>query len=113
MWQLLFSKRADQYIPVYTVQLRILNTTNKYHLSLTLFNTPFIYNTLPDFPCIKNKLDLTGLGCATVMFPEAAALCAAQILALNDHVIWGNVRAKQLNTWIGLKEADKKSRNDK
>lgn len=55
----------------------------------------------------------SGLGCATVMFPEAAALCAAQILALNDHVIWGNVRAKQLNTWIGLKEADKKSRNDK
>lgn len=54
----------------------------------------------------------SGLGCATVMFPEAAALCAAQILALNDHVIWSNVRAKQLNTWIGLKEADKKSRND-
>lgn len=47
------------------------------------------------------------------MFPEAAALCAAQILALNDHVIWSNVRAKQLNTWIGLKEADKKSRKDK
>lgn len=106
MWQLLFSKRADQYIPVYTVQLRILNTTKKYHLLSVVY-------ILPHFPCIKDKLDLTGLGCATVMFPEAAALCAAQILALNDHVIWSNVRAKQLNTWIGLKEADKKSRNDK
>jgi phosphoribosylaminoimidazole carboxylase/phosphoribosylaminoimidazole-succinocarboxamide synthase len=47
------------------------------------------------------------------MFPEAAALCAAQILSLKDHVIWSKVRAKQLNTWIGLKEADKKSRDDK
>jgi hypothetical protein len=28
-------------------------------------------------------------------------------------VIWSKVRAKQLNTWIGLKEADKKSRDDK
>lgn len=101
-----FQQKCRLIHSTYTVQFRILNTTNKYHLLSVVY-------TLPHFPCIKDDLDLTGLGCATVMFPEAAALCAAQILALNDHVIWSNVRAKQLNTWIGLKEADKKSRNDK
>ncbi|XP_070552677.1 multifunctional protein ADE2-like [Ptychodera flava] len=55
----------------------------------------------------------SGLGCATVMSPEAAGLAAAQILSLNDHVIWSRLRAKQVNTWIGLIHADKKVRNDK
>ncbi|OWF52899.1 multifunctional protein ADE2-like [Mizuhopecten yessoensis] len=55
----------------------------------------------------------SGLGCATVMYPEAAGLAAAQILSLTDHVIWSKIRAKQLNTWVGLKQADRKMRNDK
>ncbi|KAL3879045.1 hypothetical protein ACJMK2_031359 [Sinanodonta woodiana] len=55
----------------------------------------------------------SGLGCSTVMSPEAAGLCAAQILSLTDHVIWSHVRAKQLNTWIGLKLADKKIKGDR
>ncbi|KAJ8028585.1 Multifunctional protein ADE2 [Holothuria leucospilota] len=50
----------------------------------------------------------SGLGCATVMSPEAAALNAAQILGMYDHVIWSRLRAKQFNTLRGLKEADKK-----
>ena len=54
-----------------------------------------------------------GLGCATVLSPDAAALQAAHILALSDHVIWSKIRARQLNTWVGLKEADQKSRDDK
>lgn len=55
----------------------------------------------------------SGLGCSTVMSPDSAALCAAQILCLNDHVIWSKLHAKQLNTWIGLVHADKKCRDDK
>lgn len=55
----------------------------------------------------------SGLGCSTVMSPDGAALCATQMLCLNDHVIWSKLRAKQLNTWIGLVQADKKCRDDK
>jgi len=54
----------------------------------------------------------SGLGCATVLSAEAAALHAAQILALNDHVLWSKLRASQLNTWIDLKKMDKKIRFD-
>ncbi|XP_063415067.1 multifunctional protein ADE2-like [Mytilus trossulus] len=53
----------------------------------------------------------SGLGCSTVMSPEAAALMAAQTLSLNEHVIWSRLRAAQLNTWTGLKYADKKVRD--
>lgn len=45
------------------------------------------------------------------MSPEAAALMAAQTLSLNEHVIWSRLRAAQLNTWTGLKYADKKVRD--
>lgn len=54
----------------------------------------------------------SGLGCTTVTSPDAAALAAAQILGLTDHVIWSKLRTKQLNTWISLKEADKKTRDN-
>ncbi|XP_060577738.1 multifunctional protein ADE2-like [Ruditapes philippinarum] len=53
----------------------------------------------------------TDLGCTTVTSPDAAALAAVQILGLGDHIIWSKLRANQLNTWINLKEADKKTRN--
>jgi phosphoribosylaminoimidazole carboxylase/phosphoribosylaminoimidazole-succinocarboxamide synthase len=52
----------------------------------------------------------SGLGCSTVMSPDGAAWCAAQMLSLTDHVIWSTVRARQMNTWLGLKEADRKLR---
>lgn len=52
----------------------------------------------------------SGLGCSTVMYPDGAALHAAQILSLNDHFIWAQLRAQQLNTWVGLKLADMKIR---
>ena len=61
-------------------------------------------------PCVV--VVVVGLGCSTVIYPEAAALQAAQILALNDHMIWSRLRAKQLNNYVGLKLADKKIRND-
>lgn len=50
----------------------------------------------------------SGMGCGTVLYPEAAAQSAASILALDDHVIWSKIRAKQLNLWISLKMADQK-----
>ena len=55
-------------------------------------------------------LFVSGLGCATVIAPDSAALQAAQILALNDHVIWSRLRARQLNTAIGLINADRENR---
>jgi len=45
------------------------------------------------------------------MYPESAALAAAQIHALHDHIIWSRLRVKQLNNFISLKVADKTIRN--
>ncbi|KAG9282748.1 hypothetical protein AMEX_G1441 [Astyanax mexicanus] len=50
----------------------------------------------------------SGLGCSTVLSPDAAAQHAAQILGLTDHLIWAKLRASMLNTWTSLKQADKK-----
>lgn len=52
-----------------------------------------------------------GLGCSTVLFPEAAALFAAQIFGQFDHLVWAKLRANILSTWISLKQADKQLRN--
>lgn len=49
---------------------------------------------------------LVGLGCSTVLSPEAAALAAAQMLALHDNIIWARLRAEQCNTWVKLRLAD-------
>ncbi|MGH0157827.1 UNVERIFIED_CONTAM: hypothetical protein FKN15_065098 [Acipenser sinensis] len=49
-----------------------------------------------------------GLGCTTVLSPDAAAQFAAQIFGLNNHLVWVKLRASMLNTWISLKLADKK-----
>ncbi|XP_023650156.1 bifunctional phosphoribosylaminoimidazole carboxylase/phosphoribosylaminoimidazole succinocarboxamide synthetase isoform X3 [Paramormyrops kingsleyae] len=50
----------------------------------------------------------SGLGCTTVLSPDAAAQSAAQILGLSNHLVWAKLRAAMLNTWISLKQADKK-----
>lgn len=52
----------------------------------------------------------TGLGCVTVVYPEAAALAAAQIIGLSDHTVWSRLRAQQVNTHNKLTLADKNSR---
>lgn len=49
-----------------------------------------------------------GLGCSTIVSPEAAAQFAAQIFGLSDHLVWCKLRASMLNTWVSLKLADKK-----
>lgn len=48
----------------------------------------------------------SGLGCGTVLYPESAALNAAQILGIGNYMIWSTLRVKQLNNIIGLKQHD-------
>ena len=55
---------------------------------------------------------MLGLGCTTVIYPESAALAAAQIHALHDHLVWSRLRVKQLSTFISLKKADMKLRKE-
>ncbi|TNN40014.1 Multifunctional protein ADE2 [Liparis tanakae] len=50
----------------------------------------------------------SGLGCSTILSPEAAAQFAAQIFGLTDHLVWARLRASMLNTWVALKLADQK-----
>uniref|UniRef100_A0A674P720 PurE domain-containing protein n=1 Tax=Takifugu rubripes TaxID=31033 RepID=A0A674P720_TAKRU len=50
----------------------------------------------------------SGLGCSTILSPEAAAQFAAQVFGLTDHQVWCKLRASMLNTWVSLKLADKK-----
>ncbi|XP_012055370.1 PREDICTED: multifunctional protein ADE2 [Atta cephalotes] len=56
---------------------------------------------------VWSSLDVpSGLGCTTVIHPEAAALAAAQIHAMQNHLVWARLRAKQLSNFINLKRAD-------
>lgn len=55
----------------------------------------------------------SGLGCATVIYPEAAALNAAQILGLSNYMIWAKLRVKLVNNLISLKKADQELRGIK
>ncbi|XP_072246035.1 bifunctional phosphoribosylaminoimidazole carboxylase/phosphoribosylaminoimidazole succinocarboxamide synthetase isoform X2 [Leuresthes tenuis] len=50
----------------------------------------------------------SGLGCSTILSPEAAVQFAAQIFGLTNHLVWCKLRASMLNTWVSLKLADKK-----
>jgi phosphoribosylaminoimidazole carboxylase/phosphoribosylaminoimidazole-succinocarboxamide synthase len=60
---------------------------------------------------VWSSLDVpSGLGCTTVLYPEAAALAAAQILGLTDHVIWARLRVKSVTNFATLQTADKKAR---
>lgn len=58
--------------------------------------------------CDWASFPLAGLGCSTILSPDAAAQFAAQIFGLNDHLVWGKLRASMLNTWTSLKLADQK-----
>ena len=54
----------------------------------------------------------SGLGCSTVLYPEAVALNAANIVGLLNYVVWCKLRVKQLEDYVGLAKADKKLRHD-
>lgn len=63
---------------------------------------------------IWSSLNLpSGLGCATVMYPEAAALHAAQILGINNFMIWSKLKVKLLSNIANLIKEDKKIRDFK
>lgn len=72
----------------------------------------------PSLPCVfllfnmhcrdRAAFPLAGLGCSTILSPDAAAQFAAQIFGLNDHLVWAKLRASMLNTWTSLKLADQK-----
>jgi len=49
----------------------------------------------------------SGLGCATHIDPEGAALSAAQILGMTDHNIWCRLRGQRLTTACKLMQDDK------
>ncbi|XP_035742438.1 multifunctional protein ADE2-like isoform X1 [Vespa mandarinia] len=80
-------------------------------------NTVFPVINCPPFKSGKITKDIwssinvpSGIGCTTVAYPESAALAAAQIHALHDHMVWSKLRVNQLNNFINLKKADKKLR---
>lgn len=50
----------------------------------------------------------SGLGCSTVLYPEAAALQAAQIVGLGDFMVWSKLRVKLLSNLNSLRLADQK-----
>uniref|UniRef100_A0A1Y1JZP7 PurE domain-containing protein n=1 Tax=Photinus pyralis TaxID=7054 RepID=A0A1Y1JZP7_PHOPY len=50
----------------------------------------------------------SGLGCSTVMYPEAAALNAAQMLALNNYMIWSKLRVRLFDNCTSIVKADQK-----
>lgn len=55
----------------------------------------------------------SGLGCATVIYPEAAALHAVTIIGMDNYLVWSRLRVKQLYNYVSLKLADKALRNVK
>ncbi|EFN66184.1 Multifunctional protein ADE2 [Camponotus floridanus] len=60
---------------------------------------------------IWSSLDVpSGLGCTTVIYPEAAAFAAAQIHAMHNHLVWAHLRVKQLDNFLSLKRGDSKLR---
>jgi len=70
--------------------------------------TPVKGSDLAPFDIWSSINTPSGLGCTTVIYPEAAAVAAAQIFALSDHVMWSKLKVKQLANYVSLLEADKK-----
>lgn len=54
----------------------------------------------------------SGLGCTTVLYPETAALAAAQAIALSDYIVWARLRAKRLNHLKNLLKDDELADHD-
>ncbi|XP_016958634.1 bifunctional phosphoribosylaminoimidazole carboxylase/phosphoribosylaminoimidazole succinocarboxamide synthetase [Drosophila biarmipes] len=70
----------------------------------------------PVINCVANRMEIemwsrlnpdSGLGGATVLHPEAAALHAASILGLNNFMVWSKLRVNRLNNIIALKKSEK------
>ncbi|CAG9856586.1 unnamed protein product [Phyllotreta striolata] len=53
----------------------------------------------------------SGLGCTTVIYPESAALAAAQSIAMHNYIVWSKLRLRRLGFFEVLGKADKTMRN--
>uniref|UniRef100_A0AC34GR09 PurE domain-containing protein n=1 Tax=Panagrolaimus sp. ES5 TaxID=591445 RepID=A0AC34GR09_9BILA len=79
--------------------------------TLPVINAP---NVGPDWAAqdIWSSLRMpTGVGCTTVLNSSEAALAAAKILSLNDHIIFGRVLFSQLSNIGKIFEADQAMNN--
>ncbi|XP_076259437.1 PAICS bifunctional enzyme [Rhynchophorus ferrugineus] len=54
----------------------------------------------------------SGLGCTTVVYPETAALAAAQTISLNNYIIWSKLRVRRLSNYKTLPKADSEIRKN-
>lgn len=79
--------------------------------TLPVINCPPVKTDNVDLDIWSSLNVPSGLGCSTVMYPEAAALQAAQIHGLSNYIIWSKLRVKQLNNFVSLKTADKRLYN--
>jgi len=52
----------------------------------------------------------SGLGCSTVLYPQAAALAAAGAFALSDPLLWSRLAVRRLTHWVQLNKADAAAR---
>ena len=52
----------------------------------------------------------SGLGCSTVLYPEAAALAAAAVFGLTDPTLWSRLAVKRLTNYVKLSGADAEER---
>ncbi|KAF0298888.1 Multifunctional protein ADE2 [Amphibalanus amphitrite] len=48
----------------------------------------------------------SGLGCSTVLYPEAAALAAAAVFGMHDPTLWSRLAVRRLTSWCKLNAAD-------
>ncbi|XP_023311924.1 multifunctional protein ADE2-like [Anoplophora glabripennis] len=53
----------------------------------------------------------SGLGCTTVIYPETAALAAAQSIALTNYIVWSKLRVRRLGFFRSLTKADQEAKN--
>lgn len=72
-----------------------------------VINCPPISGSVWDTEDVWSSLRMpSGLGCTTVLSPDAAALAAAQMLALHDHILWGTLRVAAFARTLGVLRAD-------
>lgn len=79
---------------------------------LPVINCPPVKNDNIDKDIWSSLNVPSGLGCSTVVYPESAALNAAQIIGLSNYIIWSRLRSRQLDNYVTLAKADKEVRNN-
>jgi len=78
---------------------------------LPVINCPPLTGTYASHDVWSSLRLPSGLGCSTVLTPDAAAYSAAQLLCQQDVSVWCRLRAKQLMMWCGLRLWDSSIKN--